>query len=203
MAGKGNHADLRNYAGKILASGDVEALYYTLAHLVRHQLSADLLAELYGMARQYHGDDDVEFFRKVCEGERRTRAVVASRSKVSDPKARFLLALLMLMPDRASILEAIQLEVPDADPLSVIEGWIEPISGRVIGFDFNDVNRILFRTLVEGLDAEELLQRLRNEYSGESVDAQADGLVERARKLATSDLFFPLFSESPFRREAA
>lgn len=201
MVNKSSHADLRNYAGVILTSGDVEALYHTLSHLVRHQVSADLMAELYAMARQCYGDEILEFFRKVCEGERRTRAVVASRSKVLDPNARFLLALLMLMPDRASILEAIQLEVPDADPVSIIEGWIERISGRVLGFDFNDVNRILFRSLVEGLEAEELLQRLRNEYSWEPVDAQTDRrLVERARKLATSDLFFPLFSESPLRR---
>jgi hypothetical protein len=166
--------------------------------LTRIKIDADLMGELYDRARRRHGDETVDLVRRVCEGERRTRIVVAARARISDPNVRFLLALLMLMPDRASIFEVIRLELPDLDPLAAIEGWLTGISERVIGFDFNEVNRILFRSLVEGLNQEQLLQRLRDQYSPASLDK----LLDHTRRLAQSDLFFALFSESPFQQMA-
>jgi hypothetical protein len=109
----------------------------------------------------------------------------------------------MLMPDRASIFEAIELESPGADPLSTIESWLAGLSERVLGFNPSDANRLLFRSLVEGLGPEQILQRLHAQYSAESVDAQAERLLDHARRLARSDLFFPLFSESPFQQVVA
>jgi hypothetical protein len=195
---KAKSGSLRRYAEEAIGNSDLETLYYTLAHLTRIKIDADLMGELYDRARRRHGDETVDLVRRVCEGERRTRIVVAARARISDPNVRFLLALLMLMPDRASIFEVIRLELPDLDPLAAIEGWLTGISERVIGFDFNEVNRILFRSLVEGLNQEQLLQRLRDQYSPASLDK----LLDHTRRLAQSDLFFALFSESPFQQMA-
>lgn len=153
------------------------------------------------IAYERHGEI-IDLFKRVCEGERRTRIVTALRSKVHDAEARFLLALLMLMPDRDSIFESVRLQFPDIEPLVVIERCVESMSGKkTVGFDLNDENRLIFRSLVEGVGTEGLLQRLRAEFQDESVESHRDRLLDHTRKLAKSDLFYPLLSRSPFREE--
>jgi hypothetical protein len=196
---QGQLGRLPEHARKLVQDGDLETLYHAFSLLTRRKVEGGLLAELYGMARQRHGEV-MDLIQRVCEEERRTRIVTALRSKVSDPEGRFLLALLMLMPDRDAIFETIRLQYPDTEPLAVIETWLQRLSGKeTIGFDFNDVNRLIFRGLVEGLDTEGLLQRLRTEFRDDSIDAHRDRLLSHAKQLARSDLFLPLLSKSPLR----
>lgn len=199
---RGQIDGLSKYARMLVESSDLETIYYLFLLLTQAKVEGELLDELYGLARRLHGDI-VDLFREVCEWERRTRVVVSRRAKISDPEQRFLLALLMLMPDRDAIFEAIRLQVPDTEPVAAIERWLEGMSGKeTIGFDLNDVNRILFRGLVEGLNAEDLLQRLRAEFQNDHVDSNRDRLLDHARQLAKSELFYPLLSRSPLREEA-
>jgi hypothetical protein len=196
---QGQLGGLLEHARKLAQEGDLETLYHVFSLLTRRKVDSGLLDELYGMARQRHGEV-MDLIQRVCEEERRTRIVTALRSKVSDPEGRFLLALLMLMPDRDAIFETIRLQYPDTEPLAVIETWLERLSGKeTIGFDFNDVNRLIFRGLVEGVDMEGLLQRLRTEFRDDSIDAHRDRLLGHAKQLARSDLFLPLLSKSPLR----
>jgi hypothetical protein len=199
---RGQLDGLREYARRMVETGDLEALYHTFSLLTRHKVGNELLAELFGIARQRHGEV-IDLLRRVCEGERRTRVVTTLRSKVSDPQARFLLALLMLMPDRDAIFDTIRLQFPEAEPLAMIETWLARMPEKeTIGFEFNDLNRLLFRGLVEGLDAEGLCQRLGAAGLGDAMDAHRDRLLAHARDIARSPLFFPLFSRSPLRQEA-
>jgi hypothetical protein len=198
---RGQIDGLRKYARSLVDTCEMETLYYMFSTLTRRQVDKGFLEELYGIARQRHGEV-VDLFRQACDGARRTRIVTALRSKVSDPDARFLLALLMLLPDRDAIFQAIHLRFPDAEPLAVIETWLEAMSGRdTIGFDFNDVNRLIFRGLVNGLDMEGLLERLRSDFREDSIDTHRDRLLDHAKQLAKSDLFYPLLSRSPLREE--
>jgi hypothetical protein len=198
---KGQIEGLRECSAKLIESCDLETTFSVFSALTRRKVDIALMEELYHLAHKRHGDI-VKLFRRVCEEERRTRIVTNLRSKVSDPKARFLLALLMLMPDRGSIFEAIQLEFPDSEPLAAIDACIEPMSDKeTIGFDFTPTNRLIFHSLVEGLDAESLLQRLQAEFGSDSIDQQRDRLLQHARRLAGSPLFFPLLSRSPLRED--
>jgi len=199
---RGHIDGLREYSCRLVENGDLETIFYMFSALTRRKADREFLEELYGIARQRHGGT-IDLFRQVCEWERRTRIVVALRSKISDPGTRFLLALLMLMPDRDAIFETIQLQFPNTEPLAAIEAWLEGISGKeTIGFDLNHVNRIIFRSLVEGLDTEDLLQRLQAEYLGDSFDAHRDRLLAHAQQMARSELFRPLLSKSPLQKEA-
>jgi len=198
---RGQIGGLREYASRLIATDDLETLYRMFSGLTRRKVDRDLLEELYGIARERHGDV-VDLFHQVCEWERRTRIVIALRHKVSDPEKRFLLALLMLLPDRDAIFETIRLQFPDVEPSAAIETWLEGMSGKeTIGFDFNATNRLLFRSLLEGLDAEGLLQRMRSEFDVDTIDSNRDQLLENAKRLARSDLFRPLLSQSPLQRE--
>ena len=199
---RGQIDGLQDYASRLIERGDLESVYYTFSMLSGKKVDKGLLEDLYDQARRRHGDI-VDLFRQVCQWERRNRIVIALRSRISDPEQRFLLALLMLMPDRDAILETIRLQFPDLDPLAAIETWLSGMSGKdTIGFDFNDENRVIFRSLVEGLDAEGLLRRLRSEFQGGSVEDNRDRLLAHAKQLAKSELFHPLLSGSPLREES-
>lgn len=198
---KGQIEGLRDCSIKLIERCDLETTYNVFSTLTSRKVDSALMEDLYQIARQRHGDI-VELFRRACEEERRTRIVTNLRSKVSDPKARFLLALLMLMPDRDSIFETIRLEFPDSEPIAAIDACIEPMSGQeTIGFDFTAMNKLIFHSLVEGFDAENLLQRLRAAFEGDSFDQHRDRLLQHARRLASSPLFFPLLSRSPLREK--
>jgi hypothetical protein len=198
---RGQIDGLAEYARRMVESSDLETLYYTFSLLTQGKVDKELLDELYDIARQRHGET-VDLIQQVCEGERRTHVVAALRAKISDPEARFLLALLMLMPDRDAIFETIRLQFPNAEPLGTIETWLEGISGKEnIGFNFNNFNRLVFRSLVEGVDTEDLFQRLRAECPDQPVAADRDRLREHAKQMARSVLFYPLFSKSPLREE--
>lgn len=196
---RGSIDGLGKYSRRMIEDGDLETVFYTFSTLTLRKADPEFLDELYRIARDHHGDV-VDLFRKVCEEERRTRIVTVLRSKVHDSEARFLLALLMLMPDRDAIFETIRLQFPETEPLAAIERWLTGISGKeTIGFDFDEKNRLIFRSLVEGLDAEDLLQRLRAALQDGSVDRHRERLLDHAKKMAGSALFFPLLSKSPLR----
>jgi hypothetical protein len=198
---RGQIDGLAEYTRRMVESSDLETLYYTFLLLTQRKVDKELLDELYDIARQRHGET-VDLFQQVCEGEQRARVVKALRTKISDPEVRFLLALLMLMPDRDAIFETLRLQFPNAEPFGTIETWLEGISGKeTIGFNFSNFNRLVFRSLVEGVDMEDLFQRLRAECPDESVAADRDRLREHAKKMARSALFYPLFSRSPLREE--
>ncbi|MEA2562598.1 MAG: hypothetical protein QOH06_4102 [Acidobacteriota bacterium] len=190
---------LSEYARRMAESSDLANLYPMFSSLTRREVDKELLGELYAIARERHGDV-IDLFRQVCEEERRTRLVVSRRAKTTDPEARFLLALLMLMPDRDSIFETIRLQFPGVEPLAAIETWLERMSGKqVIGFEFEGPNQLVFRALVEGLDEKGLLQRAQADLPDDPYATQPGWLLDQARTMARSDLFQPLFSESPFR----
>jgi hypothetical protein len=186
---------LEEYAGRLIRGGDLETVYHTFATLNRHQVDEGLLKELYRAGREHHGDI-VDLFRQVCEEERRYARVTGLRAQVVDPEARFFLALLMLMPDRDAVFDAIRRQFPAGEPLPMIETWVAGMA-KLTGLNFTEVNRTIFLGLVEGLDGEALLQRY--ELESDSVLSNPDWLLGQAKKMARSDLFYPLFSESPFR----
>lgn len=102
----------------------------------------------------------------------------------------------MLMPDRDAIFEAMTLQLPDLAPLEGIESLLDGLGKDSIGFPFDEINRIIFRGLVDGISAEELLARIGNDFDLSENRSRLEAHIE---KVAASDLFFSLFSESPLR----
>jgi hypothetical protein len=194
---------LRERALQLIDTADVENTYYAFSVMNVKKVDDALLDELYAVARRRHGEV-VDLFRRACEGERRIRLATALRAKVTDPEARFLLALLMLMPDREAVFDTLQLQYPGAEPLPTIEKLLAAMSGKdTIGFDYDDVNRLIFRGLIEGLDEESLLLRLGTEFRDDAITTHRERLLGHARQIAHLTLFRPLLSRSPFLEEAA
>jgi len=191
---RGQIAGLREYSRRLISSGDLETVFETFSTLLRHKVDSSFFTELLDAAREFHGDA-MDLFKEALDGERRVRVITALRSKISAPEPRFLLALLMLMPDRDSILEAIRLQFPDTEPIDMIETWLTAISGKdIIGFNFNDINRLIFRGLVDRLDTDSLVLQIKGKFGDDSPYASLEWLQEHVRKMTDSELFRPLFS---------
>ncbi|MFN7963019.1 MAG: hypothetical protein U0002_17295 [Thermoanaerobaculia bacterium] len=199
---RGHLGGLQDRVHQLVESGDLETLLAMFSLLTRRKADPALLAQFYEHAERLYGEP-IQIFREACDWERRTRIITSLRGKVSDPQARYLLALLMLFPDRTAILEVVRKQHPDVDPLTTIEEAVERMSGKeIIGFEFNQTNRVLFRGLLEGLDTDALLERLTCELHGQAVAENRDRLVDHVRSLARSEVFLPLLSDSPLRRQA-
>lgn len=199
---RGQMDGLREYAGKLVEVSELETMYYMFSDLTRRKADKSVVSDLYDQARRRYGNV-IDLFSEVCDAERRTRLVVSLRSKVKDPGARFLLALLMLLSDRDSILSLIQSEFPDAPPLSKVDEWMAAMSGKeIIGFDYNDENKAVFKGLVSGMDEEELLARLKSEFQASTVEENQERLLSHAAQIARSELFRPLLSECRIRERA-
>lgn len=198
---RGQIDGLSKYAEQWISGGDIESMYYLFSALSRRRIDPNLVDELYALARKQHGDI-IDLFREVCDEMRRTRFVLGHRADVADKDARFLLALFMLMPDKENIFNMLRIEFPGTDPLEFIDQAMAKMPGKeIFGFDYSGAHRLIFRSLVEGVDEEGIMGRLSELYSRESLEKQRQKLTERVREIARSELFHPLMSEGSMRVE--
>lgn len=197
---RGSIPGLEHYCQRLVDESDLESIFYYFSMLYRRKIDRALLEKLTTRAQERFGSI-IRLFQEVYAWDRRTRIIVALRSKVSDSGPRFLLAILMLMPNRDAIFEAVRLRDPETDPLTSIESWLEGLSKDMIGFAFDNANRLIFRGLVQGLNEDAILEQLSQTFKGDSVTENRELLMTHIRKMASSDLFFPLFSESQLRPE--
>ena len=198
---KGELEGLETYGLRLMTEADLETVYFSLETLVQNRrfFSEQVLATLLQAAREQHGEI-VELLWSVCVEQRRIRVVRSRRRLIHEPSARFLVALLMLMPDRDSIFRAIRLRQPDVDELNSIEQWLVPCSGlETIGFELDDCKKAIFRGLVRGEEMEQILARLTSIDSGKTTGTERARTENTIRKMAASELFRGLFSESPLQ----
>ncbi|MEJ7603234.1 MAG: hypothetical protein WKG01_35430 [Kofleriaceae bacterium] len=152
-----------------------------------------VLDELIALARDRHGAEFASL-RQVFARRRRELIVSSRRASVSEPDLRFFLAVLLVLPDRASVYAALAAEYPGVDPRSQALAFAHRLSGTaIVGVELDELNTILFECLVDGADFAGAIRRLRAEYDDDSVDGQLDELAVHYRALAACELFEPLF----------
>lgn len=180
--------------------GGLESLYPLFSLL--HRRRARGLAAFRDLARQRHGEV-IDRICAACAWERRTRTILRLRRRTDHPDARFLLAALMLMPDRGSLFELLELRYPGRDPVAVVEAALDILAAAdALPFQLDAANRLIFRALLEGRDEEGVLSLFEAAFEADSVRSGRRELLEHAADLAASELFRPLFSESPLRPDA-
>ena len=198
---RGDLQGIETYALRSVEDVDLKTVYYSLDTLMRcrRHLPEVLFAECFQRARELHGEI-VELFWSVHQVERRIRLVRSKRQSILDPAARFLLALLMLMPDRASIFKGARLRDSDRDEMDCIESWLKPVaSPETIGFTLEKARAAIFRGLGLGEGSDEIIQRVGKIYGSEALQNRRSELLVTIQNMAESDLFYPLFSETPLR----
>lgn len=192
--------DVVKAAAELLVEGDLRTVYKVLQHLARRNLDRARFEVLCRIARERHGDI-VQVFLEAIDVARREGEVIARRQRFVQPRHRFLLALLLLVPDRTIIDSLLAAEYPDEAPESFIVTAVQEMSGLdTIGIVFDEVNTLLFRCLLDGLDEASTLERVAAVYSAADVQQQRDLVLAQRERIADSELFAPLFRN---RRPAA
>jgi methyltransferase (TIGR00027 family) len=195
------HPDWRRLLGELIAAADFETAFLALQRHHRH-LAGDELAALWEQARARHGRL-IDYLPAVFDEDRRLAALTDMRRSLHDPDGRFLLALLVSLPDRASIFDLIRRRY-DGDPADRILSWLDDLrhlpgadgASNVLGLNLNDVSLAVVRCLLEGRAFDDLKRRLQQEYDPAEVDGQEEALRELCGELRRSVLLRPLFVDS-------
>jgi len=121
----------------------------------------------------------------VAEEELRRLAVTEARARITDPHHRFFLALVMNLPSRDAILDAITQRYPDCEPVETLLGWMRACARRdQLGFNLDDTLLAIVRGAVEGRSPEQIARQLR------APSSSVEHAISMLRRLA---VLVPLF----------
>jgi hypothetical protein len=181
---------------RALESSDLYVVWRILQHLRFTQRAATTFDGWIDIARRKHGPD-VDKLNSVAAELERESIIASRRATVTSPEHRFLLALLMNVPSRDLILSMVREHYPDQEPNELVAKWAFEMSGsHVTGITCNDLNRLLFRHLMDGLPNDDVLSRLERDYSRAEIDQERERLIERCEELRHSTIFRPLLEEA-------
>jgi hypothetical protein len=95
-----------------------------------------------------------EILRPAFDEQRRLYYLIARRRFLHDAGHRLFLALLLNLPDRASVDAILRQRFPDRDPAEMLAGWLEELSAPdlrgVSGLQLDDATRGRLRGLLAG-----------------------------------------------------
>jgi hypothetical protein len=164
---------------QMLTASDLQTTFNILSALF-HQIATNPLKRAFGAdtgerfarlvaeARKRHGSV-IDLFEQAFREQRRQHEIVGIRGSLTSPEHRFLLALLLNVPDRDVVLELIAQRYPDRDPVDTFVDWIDELSRtRVLGSLAPNVLRI------PGFDMEHLVVLRRLLRGGSVADAASD-----------------------------
>jgi hypothetical protein len=128
-------------------------------------------------------------------GERtRERLIVDRRRDVRDPDLRFFLALLLNLPDRPAIFEAIRQRFPNADPEDQVVAWAAALAAqRALDFDLDALGLKLLRYALRDLPLAAARRELERVFGGEAVAGEIAGLERLWRGIVSDSMLAPLF----------
>jgi hypothetical protein len=195
------HPSLEARARATIADADAFTAHALLDHLVDRLEPHDRYRAFLDSLGPAHADL-VEMMRAASEAKLRTANLVGRRARIHRPEHRLFLALLLNLPDRASVLEIVRQAHPEAPPTATIARWVEELSQlpglpdepNALGLAMTDGDLAVFRHLLEGATDAQVVGRLREEYSAEAVAAVAGDIADMCRALRDSFLFRPLFA---------
>jgi hypothetical protein len=154
----------------MLATSDLHTAFSLLSTLF-HQVATNPLKRAFGAgagdrferllarAREHHGSP-IDLFEQVLREQQRQEEIIGIRGYLTSPVHRFLLALLLNVPDRETVLALIAQRCPGRDPADTFVNWIDELSRtralgsigpNVLGIpQFDLEHRVVLRALVSG-----------------------------------------------------
>ena len=142
-------------------------------------------------------------FPQVFEEKERKHNIILRRDIVTRPEHRFLLALLLNVPDRQRVLDLVRERYPDENPVDTIVGWVIDLSQtralhsrepNVLGIDsIDDGFLFALECLLKGLSPAEIRAAYVEENHTQPDPTDLGHQLDRVR---TSSLFKGLFRPS-------
>ena len=174
-----------------IVNSDLYGAYLIFDYLRFSPNGLKVFDSLIDVARQRHGSD-IDRLRAVLEESDREAVIRSRRAFVTLPDHRFLLALLMNVPSRDAILDIVSRRFPGRDAKDLVAQWAFDMSGvDLSGVEFDDLNRLVFRHLMDGMPVSEVVRRLGEEYEFPETETGDEQLAEHCRQMLQS-MFGPL-----------
>jgi hypothetical protein len=201
------HPQTEDMITDLLAAADFQTSYFVLSNLKRFlahsqidqlfklETSQDSFERFLEQVKKRHGAT-AESLSDIFAEQNRLDEIVRRRSFISDPEHRFLLALLLNVPDRENILSLVKKRFPDADPIDKILDWsLELAETKVLGLslpnalgieDFGDHDLFVLENLLRGRSEEETRLAIEATYPAEMAADLVSSLPARNEKLRQS-----------------
>lgn len=181
-----------NTAFSFLGNNELEGLFQLSKSVDRFRLMLE-------HARAKHGKI-VDLLPAVFDEEQRQSDITKRRGMIDGEDHRFFLALLLNVPDRATVLDLIKQKYPDADPVELAVGWINELAKirifgspepNVLGLkDFNEDYLFIVRGLLQGLTDDEINSQAA---SNPTIAGMQKPVADVANQIRRSPLFKIIF----------
>jgi hypothetical protein len=199
---KMKHPSADRFIGELIDSSDFQTTYSVLKRafqfLCHRDLedilgvsrSADRFQALLDRARSKHGEL-ADLLTPVFEEEWRQDDITRRRATIQNEDHRFFLALLLNVPERATLLELVKQKFPQQDAVDLVVSWIRELAAtrifgstepNVLGIkEFDDSHLFVFRGLWEGLTPEEIKARSATESTRGKANLPVENLVTQIK----------------------
>jgi len=173
-------------------------LLFTVLSLVYHKYRGTLeWSELLDAARRTHGSL-VDDLMPCLEEQDRDLSIVARREQVHEPLYRFLIALLLNVPDKQVLYSLVEKAYPGNDPEKLCLTWIrEMAEKRLLGAEFNAVSLHLLESAVHGREFEQAKKELAQHFELAQTDREHQQLLNLWSEIHAFQLFSPLLRKRP------
>jgi hypothetical protein len=173
-----------------------------LEEIIGVSRSSDRFQALLDRARNKHGRL-ADLLPPVFEEGWRQAEITRRRAEIKGQDHRFFLALLLNVPDRATVLRLVNERFPEQDAVDLIVGWVRELSTtkifgsrepNVLGSaEFTDRHLLVFRGLLEGRTTEEIEARAAS--TPQPAAGVSSSIADTANHLKSLPLFKSLFCQ--------
>jgi hypothetical protein len=190
----------------LVASADLGSVVVMLMHWFRARaVDPELCETLLAIVACRHRAL-ANSLRHAIDETRRQALILARRRRNHNAAHRFFLALLLNVGDRKRILQFVEQQYPDHDPLDLIIEWIENLAADPgndgtamasgpIGYDLGEAELKILSGLLRQHTPDQIIATLDQEY--DDVESQRADILDRCASLASAALFRPLFAGAP------
>jgi hypothetical protein len=193
-----------DFVSGVLADGDALSSFRLLRHCARHWDYGDRFAEILEKAPLTNGRA-FSALGPVFSEEKRKELLVERRRRIRGADHRFLLALLLNVPDRESTLRVIQEKFPGTDGLTTLMRWLQELAAlpspvnpgepNALGIPMDDDTLLLLKGFLQGLSTPQMREVLiANGYDSEDVDSRRVEIETLRDTFSASPMFKTLFA---------
>lgn len=211
------HPEVDQMIGELISISDFHTTFLILHEAFRYLTGNELervfhissgrerFYDLLEKARPRHGQM-IDLIPPVFDEMQRQNNVAHRRAYLTGSEHRFLLALILNVPDRAKVLELVQQRFPQKDPVDTVAEWVMELATtrvlgspepNVLGIDYFDEDALfIFRRLLAGDAIEQVKRAIQADYPVEAAASLLQDTDEIYGSFQNSILLNSILSKS-------
>ena len=198
------HPEADKFIEELVETSDFQTVYAVLREafdfLCHRELeeivgvtrSRDRFEAVLDRARRKHGEL-VDLLEPVFEEEWRQAEIIRRRAEVKNEDHRFLMALILNVPERTRMLKLVKERCPDVDAIDLVVSWVRELSltktfgskePNVLGSEeFNSGHLFVLKGLLQGLTVAEIKASAAAEVQPASAGWPIEEMVKHLKAL--------------------